>query len=70
VELTVRIHIEEGTYWAEVPELPGSFASGDDLGELFESLQEGLALYLSDEPGVRIERQTVAEPLAPGPNRS
>lgn len=66
VELTVRIHIEEDTYWADVPELPGCFASGENLAELFESLQEGLALCLADEPasGVRIKRQTVREPLA------
>ena len=48
MELTARIHIEEGSYWADVPELPGCFASGDTLDELFESLQEGVALYLVD----------------------
>ena len=30
-------------------ELPGCFASGDTLAELFEPLQEGVALYLADE---------------------
>lgn len=49
MELTARIHIEEGSYWADVPELPGCFASGDTLDELFESLQEGVALYLADD---------------------
>ena len=49
MELTARIHIEEGSYWADVPELPGCFASGDTLDELFESLREGVALYLADE---------------------
>ena len=49
MELTTRIHIEEGSYWADVPELPGCFASGDTLDELFEALQEGVALYLADE---------------------
>jgi predicted RNase H-like HicB family nuclease len=49
VEQTARIHLEEGSYWADVPELPGCFASGDTLDELFESLQEGIALYLADE---------------------
>ncbi len=51
MELTARIHIEEGSYWADVPGLPGCFASGDTLDELFESLQEGVALYLADESG-------------------
>ena len=49
MELTARIHIENGSYWADVPELPGCFASGDTLDELFGSLQEGIALYLADE---------------------
>lgn len=49
MELTARIHVEEGSYWADVPELPGCFASGDTLDELFESLREGLALYVTDE---------------------
>lgn len=49
MELTARIHTEEGSYWADVPELPGCFASGDTLDELFESLQEGVALHLAGE---------------------
>ena len=32
VELTANIHREDGSYWADVPELPGCFASGDSLG--------------------------------------
>lgn len=40
MELTARIHTEENSYWADVAELPGCFASGDTLDELFESLQE------------------------------
>ena len=49
MELTARIHIEDGSHWADVPELPGCFGSGDTLDELFESLQEGVALYLAKE---------------------
>jgi predicted RNase H-like HicB family nuclease len=49
VELTARVHAEEGTYWADVPDLPGCFASGDTLDELFESLSEGMTLYLADQ---------------------
>lgn len=48
MELTARIHIEEGSYWADVPGLPGCFASGDTLGELLESVQESVAIYLAD----------------------
>jgi len=46
MEITAHIRIEEGSYWADVFELPGCFASGDTLDELFESLREGVAFYL------------------------
>jgi predicted RNase H-like HicB family nuclease len=49
MELTARIQIEEGSYWADISELPGCFASGDTLDELFESLRESVALYFVDE---------------------
>ncbi len=51
MDLVARIHSEDGSYWADVAELPGCFASGDTLDELFESLKEGVALYLADEGG-------------------
>jgi len=57
MELTARIHIEEGSYWTDVPKLPGCFASGDTLDELFDSLQEGVVLYVADE-GKRTARCT------------
>ena len=49
MEITANIRLEEGSYWADVPALPGCFASGHDLNELFDSLREGIELYLSDE---------------------
>lgn len=49
MELTASVHCEDGSYWADVPELPGCFAAGDTLDELFVSLQDGVALYLSEE---------------------
>ena len=48
MQLTARIHNENGSYWADVAELPGCFASGDTLEELFDSLREGVELYLAD----------------------
>jgi predicted RNase H-like HicB family nuclease len=48
--LTAQIHSEGGSYWADVPELPGVFATGDTLDELFESLREGVVLVLDNEP--------------------
>ncbi len=49
MELTARVRIEDGTYWADVEELPGCFAAGETLDELFESLRE--AIDLVREPG-------------------
>jgi predicted RNase H-like HicB family nuclease len=57
MELMARIHIEEGSCWAEVPVLPGCFASGDTLNELVESLREGVALHLADEGEQNARRQ-------------
>lgn len=52
---TVRIH-DEGPdgLWADVVEMPGCFASGDNYEELMESLTESMGLYLSapDSPCV------------------
>lgn len=46
----VEIHHENDVYWASVPEVPGCFATGDDLDELEESLREALALALGFNP--------------------
>jgi predicted RNase H-like HicB family nuclease len=48
MEVTARIHHEDGGYWADVPALPGCFASGHTLDELLESLQEGIAMHLAE----------------------
>lgn len=47
----VQVHHEhqDDSYWAEVPELPGCFASGDTLDELAESLSEAIAIYTDTE---------------------
>jgi hypothetical protein len=46
----VRVHREEGSFWAEVTDLPGCFASGDSMEELWEALTEAIGIYLS-KPG-------------------
>jgi predicted RNase H-like HicB family nuclease len=46
-KLHVNLHSEADAFWATVDELPGVFATGDDLNELRESLQEGIALILA-----------------------
>lgn len=48
MDLSVRIHNEDDEMlWAEIPELPGCFASGDSRPELMEAIQEAVSLYLS-----------------------
>lgn len=41
------VHSEDGALWAEIEEMPGCFASGDNLEELVESLTEAISVYLS-----------------------
>lgn len=48
LELNANIHFEHGSYWADVPALPGCFAAGDTLDELLSSLREGVDLYLQE----------------------
>jgi predicted RNase H-like HicB family nuclease len=48
MEYTARIHHEDGTYWAEMLELPGVFALGDGVDELLDGLKEAVAIYLGD----------------------
>ena len=49
MEVTANIHLEDGSYWAEVPEPPDCFASGDTLDELLSSLREGIQLCREDQ---------------------
>ncbi|MFM8793085.1 MAG: type II toxin-antitoxin system HicB family antitoxin [Solirubrobacterales bacterium] len=62
-KLTARIHVEDGSYWADVPELPGVFATGDTLDELFDSLREGVVLVMGSDSGtdsVQLERAVIS----------
>lgn len=61
-QLHVSVHHEDGSYWAEVQELPGCFASGDTIAELIESVEEAVALYLA--PADADDAQPVAIELA------
>lgn len=44
----VVVHEEDGTYWAEVVDMPGLFAAADTRAELDVRLAEAMALYESD----------------------
>ncbi len=49
IELRVRVHHEDGMYWAEVPTHPGLFASGETMDELLEAVGEAWHLYTHDD---------------------
>jgi predicted RNase H-like HicB family nuclease len=46
-KLHLNVRREDDAFWATVEEFPGVFATGDDLEELRQSLQEGIALILA-----------------------
>lgn len=64
-QLHVNVRLEGESVWATVDEFPGVFATGDNLGELRESLQEGIALVLA-KPGEEPPTVILA-PLKPEP---
>jgi predicted RNase H-like HicB family nuclease len=50
---TVTFHVQvneedDGTYWAEVKELPGCFASGFSIEELKEAAFEAIQMWLPE----------------------
>lgn len=49
-ELNIKIRLDDdGSLWATVDEFPGVFASGDNLDELRESLEEAISLVAEAE---------------------
>ena len=61
----VRVRFEEQSFWATVDEYPGVFGTGDNLDELRESLEEGLALVIHEaDPETRpVRLSPLPEPL-------
>lgn len=48
-EFHANVHHEGGSYWAEIVEMPGCFASGDTIEELQEALAEAMSLYQTSQ---------------------
>lgn len=63
-QVHIKIRQEDGAFWATVDEYPGVFATGDDLEELRESLEEGILLMKADVgddlPAIRLSGLTLA----------
>lgn len=52
VEYIARIHeAEDGSFWAEVIDLPGCFATGTTLDELREALEEAITMCRTETTG-------------------
>jgi predicted RNase H-like HicB family nuclease len=48
MKIKVVVHpAEEGSYWAEVPSIPGCFTQGDTWDELLKNITEAIEAYLS-----------------------
>jgi predicted RNase H-like HicB family nuclease len=63
LRFTVAVHEDEdGSLWAQVEEWPGVFASGRDLDELWEALDEAITLYMADGDVAPEELAKVQEP--------
>jgi len=54
MEFHATVHEENGSYWAEVQELPGCFASGKDMNELEEALIEAINMCLTEKEHAQI----------------
>lgn len=50
--LHVRVHRDDGAFWATVDEYPGVFATGRDLEELRVVLEEGICLMVAEPEGM------------------
>jgi predicted RNase H-like HicB family nuclease len=48
ITFNVLIHEEDGSFWSEVKELPGCFASGFSMDELQEATFEAIQMWLPD----------------------
>jgi predicted RNase H-like HicB family nuclease len=67
-QLHVKIRQEDGSLWATVDQYPGVLATGDDLEELRESLEEGIRLMKAgpgeELPSFRLSELTLPDETA------
>ena len=70
-EFNVKIVEEDGMLWAEVAELPGTFASGENMDELLEAVVEAINMVApspqSDKPRRRVRKSPpMPQPVVKG----
>lgn len=49
IEVRVDYHHEDGTWWADSPDLEGWVAGGETLEQARQQVHEGLRFFLDDE---------------------
>ncbi len=63
--ITVAVHGEDGSLWAEVLEMPGCFATGANPEELQLALEEAIGMYLSGEEQPVVADLRIEQELTP-----
>lgn len=48
IRYQAKLHMEDGAYWVEFPDLPGCFTAGDSREEVLEHAREALSLWLEE----------------------
>ena len=46
IKIKMKIHKENGYYWAESPDCPGAYTMGDTLKELDKNMKESVGLWI------------------------
>jgi predicted RNase H-like HicB family nuclease len=67
MEYVVVVHTaEESGYWIEVPSLPGCFAQGETLEDVFGDAREAIASHLEAlaESGQSLDERTMIATVA------
>jgi predicted RNase H-like HicB family nuclease len=57
--VTIEHDQETGTYWAQVPALPGCFTQGDTIDDVLANLQEAITGHLA-------ALRTIGQPIPEG----
>lgn len=59
MEYTILIHqAEEGSFWSEVPALPGCYSQGETIDETLHNTKEAIESYL-----IALKEDQVAAPI-------
>ena len=56
------IHREGGSYWAEVPAMPGCFTAADTLAELKGNIVEAATAWVESVIGMEMRRRSSPRP--------